>query len=118
MKLAEPIVGWKSEIAAIRRDIHAHPELAYEEVRTADLVASKLESWGIPVHRGLGITGVVGIITGQSPSDRAVGLRDDLTALPIQEDNNFDYASTYPRKMHACGPTPPPALILAATPPY
>src|SRR3546814_17567482 len=93
MKLAEPIVGWKSEIAAIRRDIHAHPELAYEEVRTADLVASKLASWGIPVHRGLGITGVVGIIKGQSQSEPAVGPRAELDALPMKAANTFDHAS-------------------------
>src|SRR3546814_9604559 len=87
MKLAEAIVGWKPEITAIRRDIHAHPELAYEEVRTADVVAEKLESWGIAVHRGLGITGVVGTIHGKKQNGKAVGLRADMDALPMQEAN-------------------------------
>ncbi len=114
MKLAEPIVGWKSEIAAIRRDIHAHPELAYEEVRTADLVAGKLESWGIPVHRGLGITGVVGIIKGNTESERALGLRADMDALPMQEANTFDHASKHPGKMHACGHDGHTAMLLGA----
>src|SRR5690606_14060889 len=114
MKLAEPIVGWKSEIAAIRRDIHAHPELAYEEVRTADLVADKLESWGIPVHRGLGVTGLVGVIKGNTDSDRALGLRADMDALPMQEANTFDHASKHPGKMHACGHDGHTAMLLAA----
>ncbi|UYO94503.1 M20 aminoacylase family protein [Pollutimonas sp. M17] len=114
MKLAEPIVEWKSEIAAIRRDIHAHPELAYEEVRTADLVAGKLESWGIPVHRGLGITGVVGIIKGGIEGERAVGLRADMDALPMQEANTFDHASKHPGKMHACGHDGHTAMLLGA----
>ncbi|MFW7343138.1 M20 aminoacylase family protein [Pollutimonas sp. H1-120] len=114
MKLAEPIVGWKSEIAAIRRDIHAHPELAYEEVRTADLVAGKLESWGIPVHRGLGVTGVVGIIKGKTESGRALGLRADMDALPMQEANTFSHASKHPGKMHACGHDGHTAMLLGA----
>jgi amidohydrolase len=114
MKLAEPIVGWKSEIAAIRRDIHAHPELAYEEVRTADLVAGKLESWGIPVHGGLGITGVVGTIKGNTDSPRALGLRADMDALPMQEANTFDHASKHPGKMHACGHDGHTAMLLGA----
>ena len=76
MKLIEPIVGWQGEIAAIRRDIHAHPELAYQENRTSDLIAAQLASWGIEVHRGLGVTGVVGTITGKNPDGRSIGLRD------------------------------------------
>ncbi|MFA7588314.1 MAG: hypothetical protein WCY11_19355, partial [Novosphingobium sp.] len=102
MKVAESIVGWQSEITAIRRDIHAHPELAYEEVRTADIVARQLESWGIAVHTGIGVTGVVGVITGNLPGDRAVGLRADMDALPVQEINTFEHASKHPGKMHAC----------------
>ncbi|KAA0890283.1 M20 aminoacylase family protein [Pusillimonas sp. ANT_WB101] len=114
MKLAETIVGWKSEIAAIRRDIHAHPELAYEEVRTADLVASKLESWGITVHRGLGVTGVVGVIEGNTQNGYALGLRADMDALPMQEANTFEHASKFPGKMHACGHDGHTAMLLAA----
>src|SRR5690606_13140742 len=114
MKLAEAIVGWKPEIAAIRRDIHAHPELAYEEVRTADVVAEKLESWNIPIHRGLGITGVVGTIHGKTRNGKAIGLRADMDALPMQEANTFGHASRHPGKMHACGHDGHTAMLLAA----
>ncbi len=114
MKLAESIVGWKSEIAAIRRDIHAHPELAYEEVRTADVVARELESWGIPTHRGLGVTGVVGTIHGRNRNGRALGLRADMDALPMQELNTFGHASKHAGKMHACGHDGHTAMLLAA----
>src|SRR5690606_33459330 len=113
MKLAEAIVGWKPEITAIRRDIHAHPELAYEEVRTADVVAEKLESWGIPIHRGLGVTGVVGTIIGKA-SGKSIGLRADMDALPMQEANTFEHASQHPGKMHACGHAGHTAMLLAA----
>jgi len=99
--------------AALRRDIHAHPELCFQERRTADIVAAKLAEWGIPVHRGLGTTGVVGIIpSGSSP--RAIGLRADMDALPMQEQNTFAHASTYPGKMHACGHDGHTAMLLAA----
>lgn len=114
MKLADAIVGWAPEIVAIRRDLHTHPELAYEEVRTADVVAQKLESWGIPVHRGLGITGVVGTIEGKSQNGRAVGLRADMDALPMQEANTFGHASKHEGKMHACGHDGHTAMLLAA----
>ena len=85
MKLVEPIDECADEISAIRRDIHAHPELAYQENRTSDIVAQQLESWGIEVHRGLGITGVVGVIHGKAANGRSIGLRADMDALPIQE---------------------------------
>src|SRR5690606_33331619 len=114
MKLAESIVGWQEEIAGIRRDIHQHPELAYEEVRTAELVASRLESWGIPVVRGLGVTGVVGTITGHKDNGRAIGLRADMDALPMQEQNSFEHASRHAGKMHACGHDGHTAMLLAA----
>lgn len=114
MKLVEPIVAWQSEISAIRRDIHAHPELAYEEVRTADVVAQKLESWGIPIHRGMGITGVVGTIHGKTQNGRAIGLRADMDALPMQELNTFEHASKNKGKMHACGHDGHTAMLLAA----
>ncbi|HSW17640.1 MAG TPA: amidohydrolase, partial [Ramlibacter sp.] len=74
MNVLDSIVTQAASIAAIRRDIHAHPELCFQEVRTADLVAAKLTEWGIPVHRGMGTTGVVGIIKNGS-SARGVGLR-------------------------------------------
>jgi len=114
MKLVEPIVAWQSEITAIRRDIHAHPELAFEEDRTSGIVARQLESWGIETHRGLGVTGVVGVIRGKKPGDRALGLRADMDALPMQETNTFEHASTHPGKMHACGHDGHTAMLLAA----
>jgi len=114
MKLVEPIVEWHPEITAIRRDIHAHPELAFEEVRTADLVAGLLESWGIETRRGLGITGVVGIIHGKTQNGRAVGLRADMDALPMQEANTFEHASRHGGVMHACGHDGHTAMLLAA----
>ena len=113
MKLLDSIVTEAAAIAAVRRDIHAHPELCFEEVRTADLVAAKLTEWGIPVHRGLGGTGVVGIVK-NGTSDRAVGLRADMDALPMQEFNTFAHASKHAGKMHACGHDGHVAMLLAA----
>jgi amidohydrolase len=113
MKLIEPILAEAAQIAAMRRDLHAHPELAYEEVRTADLVARALTEWGIPIHRGLGKTGVVGIVK-NGTSDRAVGLRADMDALPMTEHNTFAHASRFPGKMHACGHDGHTAMLLGA----
>jgi amidohydrolase len=113
MKLIDSIVGQAAGIAAIRRDIHAHPELCFEEVRTADLVAAKLTEWGIPIHRGMGTTGVVGIVQNGS-SSRAIGLRADIDALPMQEFNTFAHASQNRGKMHACGHDGHTAMLLAA----
>ena len=113
MLLIESILAEAAGIAALRRDIHAHPELCFEEVRTADLVARQLEAWGIEVHRGLGRTGVVGVIrNGSSP--RGVGIRADMDALPIQEHNHFGHASRHAGKMHACGHDGHTAMLLAA----
>lgn len=116
MKLIDSIVTEAAGIAAVRRDIHAHPELCFEEVRTADVVAAKLAEWGIEVHRGLGKTGVVGIVHGRDggASGRAVGLRADMDALPITEFNTFSHASTHPGKMHACGHDGHTAMLLGA----
>ncbi|CAN7323449.1 M20 family metallopeptidase [Pseudorhodoferax sp. LjRoot39] len=113
MKLIDSIVGQAAGIAAIRRDIHAHPELCFEEVRTADLVAARLTEWGIPIHRGMGTTGVVGIVKNGS-SSRAIGLRADIDALPMQEFNTFAHASQHQGKMHACGHDGHTAMLLAA----
>ena len=113
MKLLEPIVANTPQIAALRRDLHAHPELCFEETRTADLVAAQLTAWGIPVHRGLGRTGVVGLVKAGS-SSRAVALRADMDALPMQEFNTFAHASQYPGKMHACGHDGHTAMLLGA----
>lgn len=100
-------------IRSLRRDIHAHPELSFEEVRTAELIASALANWDIQVHRGLGKTGVIGIIKAGS-SHRAIGLRADMDALPIQEHNQFPHVSRHPGKMHGCGHDGHVAMLLAA----
>jgi len=113
MKLLDSIVTQAASIAAVRRDIHAHPELCFEEVRTADVVAGKLTEWGIPIHRGLGTTGVVGIVKAGT-SSRAIGLRADMDALPMQEFNTFAHASQHQGKMHACGHDGHTAMLLAA----
>ena len=102
-----------SELRSIRRDIHAHPELGYEEERTSGLVAEKLTEWGIPVLRGMAGTGVVGIIRNGS-GKRAVGLRADMDALSMQESNNFAHVSRHPGKMHACGHDGHTAMLLGA----
>ena len=113
MKLIDPIMQFQSELAAIRRDLHAHPELSYEEQRTADVVAKKLSEWDIPVLRNLGVTGVVGIIK-KGASSRSVGLRADMDALPIQESNTFSHRSKHDGKMHACGHDGHTAMLLGA----
>jgi hippurate hydrolase len=113
VNLLDSIVTQAAQIVAIRRDIHAHPELCFQENRTADLVAAKLTEWGIPIHRGLGTTGVVGIIKG-GDSGRTIGLRADMDALPLQEFNTFDHASRHQGKMHACGHDGHTAMLLAA----
>lgn len=114
MKLLPEILESAEVIQAIRRDIHAHPELCFEEKRTSDVVAQQLESWGIKIHRGLGKTGVVGIIEGSLGKGRNIGLRADMDALPLQEHNHFEHASQHPGKMHACGHDGHVAMLLGA----
>ncbi len=113
MRLIESILADAASIARMRRDIHAHPELCFQEQRTSDLIAKALTEWGIPVHRGMGKTGVVGIVKGGS-SKRAIGLRADIDALPMTEINRFAHASTHAGKMHACGHDGHTAMLLAA----
>ena len=113
MRLIDPIVAFHSELQAIRRNLHAHPELSYQEQRTADVVAEKLTEWGIPIIRGMGITGVVGIIK-RGTSPRAIGLRADMDALPMQEFNTFAHASKHDGKMHACGHDGHTTMLLGA----
>ncbi len=113
MNLIDRIVQFQADIQAIRRDIHAHPELCFEENRTADVVAQQLTKWGIPIHRGLGKTGVVGTITAGT-SRRAIGLRADMDALPLQEHNQFEHKSQHAGKMHACGHDGHTAMLLGA----
>ena len=100
-------------LTAIRRDLHAHPELGMEEHRTAALVARKLEEWGIEVHRGIGGTGVVGVLRAGS-GNRAIGLRADMDALPIEEATDLPFRSTVPGRMHACGHDGHTAMLLGA----
>ena len=111
--LREAITARVGEFIQLRRDIHRHPELAFEEHRTAELVASKLESWGYQVHRGLGGTGVVGTLR-RGTSTRSLGLRADMDALPIQEASGAEWSSTKPGLMHACGHDGHTAMLLAA----
>ncbi|MGH8807059.1 MAG: M20 aminoacylase family protein [Noviherbaspirillum sp.] len=113
MQLIDQIVQFQNELQMVRRDLHAHPELAYEERRTSDLVAAKLTEWGIPVIRGMGVTGVVGIIKNGN-SERAIGIRADMDALAIQEANTFAHASVHEGKMHACGHDGHTAMLLGA----
>lgn len=108
-----------AEMLALRHDLHAHPELAYEEHRTGDIVAARLAEWGYEVHRGLGDTGVVGTLRcGEHANDKHIGkrlgLRADMDALPIREATGLPYASRHDGKMHACGHDGHTATLLAA----
>ncbi len=110
--MIKEIKQFHDEMTEWRRDIHQHPELKFEENRTADLVAAKLEEFGIEIHRGLAKTGVVGTISnGDGPS---IGLRADMDALPLEEKNTFKHASSNPGKMHACGHDGHTAMLLGA----
>jgi amidohydrolase len=116
MQLNDTLLAQAQRLTQIRRDLHAHPELCYQEVRTADLVAAQLGEWGIEVHRGLGVTGLVGVVHGRDGGacGRGVGLRADMDALPMTELNTFAHASQHPGKMHACGHDGHTAMLLAA----
>lgn len=100
------LTGW-------RRDLHAHPELGFRESRTASLVAERLASFGVEVHRGVGRTGVVGVLRGGT-SARSIGLRADMDALPIEESNRFEHRSRVPGVMHACGHDGHTVMLLGA----
>jgi len=104
---------YHADLTAIRQDIHAHPELGLEEHRTADLVARKLEEWGIEVHRGVGTTGVVGVLRSGN-GEGTIGLRADMDALPIVEANDIPYRSRNQGKMHACGHDGHTTMLLGA----
>ncbi len=113
MPIAERIARMHAELTGWRRDLHAHPELGFEETRTSDLVAARLAAFGCEVHRGLGKTGVVGTLrAGASP--RSVGLRADMDALPIAEANAFPHRSQHQGKMHACGHDGHTTMLLGA----
>ena len=113
MRLIDSIVTDAPAMATLRRDLHAHPELCFNERRTSDVIAQQLAAWGIPVHRGLGTTGVVAILK-NGTSNRAVGLRADMDALPMTEHNRFAHASRDAGKMHACGHDGHTTMLLAA----
>ena len=102
------------DLTAIRRDLHAHPEIGFEEVRTSHVVAETLRSWGIEVHQGTGKTGVVGLLKGRGSGTRRVGLRADMDALPMGEATNLPYRSTIPNRFHGCGHDGHTTMLLGA----
>ncbi|MEE2783959.1 MAG: M20 aminoacylase family protein [Pseudomonadota bacterium] len=113
MGIKATIADMEQELTAWRRDIHAHPELGFKEHRTADFVAQKLEEFGVQVFRDIGKTGVVGVLR-EGNDTQSVGLRADLDALPIQEENAFDHKSTQDGTMHACGHDGHTTMLLGA----
>jgi amidohydrolase len=113
MPVYNRIAAFSNDLTEWRRDIHAHPELGFQEHRTGDIVAQKLAAWGIEVTRGIAHTGVVGTLRcGSSP--RAIGIRADMDALPIEEQTDLPYKSVYPGKMHACGHDGHTTMLLGA----
>ena len=114
MKPISRIASYADELTATRRDFHAHPEIGFEEVRTSGIVADKLASWGVEVHRGIGKTGVVGIIEGDGRPGASIGLRADMDALPILESADVAWKSTKPGTMHACGHDGHTTMLLGA----
>lgn len=113
MAAIEQINAFVDELRAIRQDIHAHPEIGFEEHRTSGIVVDNLAKWGVDVHRGLGKTGVVGVIQGKRPG-AAVGLRADMDALPMHEMSDRHYRSTRPGAFHGCGHDGHTAMLLGA----
>ena len=113
MHLIPEIVARAPDLTALRRDLHAHPEIGFQEVRTAALVADRLQSWGIETHTGIGGTGVVGVIRGTGPG-RRIGLRADMDALPMDEATGAPHASRIPGRFHGCGHDGHTAMLLAA----
>ncbi len=115
MSLIAEIEAAQENLARIRRDIHAHPELAFQETRTSEVVAQQLTKWGIEVHRNVGKTGVVGVLRGKKgPGGRSIALRADMDALPMPEHNRFAHASTNPGRMHGCGHDGHTTMLLGA----
>jgi amidohydrolase len=117
MSATEYLNELQPEMTSWRRDFHAHPEIGYEEHRTSGIVAAKLAEWGIEVHRGLGGTGIVGVLRGNRSSaggNRAIGLRADMDALPMQESNDFEHRSQNAGLMHGCGHDGHTTMLLGA----
>ncbi|MCA0207246.1 MAG: M20 family metallopeptidase [Proteobacteria bacterium] len=113
MTVPTRIQNFAADLTAIRRDLHEHPELGFQEIRTAGIVAAELERLGIEVTTGIGKTGVVGVLKGSRPG-RTIGLRADMDALPIHEQTNLPYASKTPGVMHACGHDAHTTMLLGA----
>ena len=115
MKPNEHIQRWHDELTVIRRDLHAHPELGFEEHRTARIVQEALAQLGIEHHTGIGKTGIVAVIPGRgNASGRSIGLRADMDALPLHEENQFAHKSRYEGRMHGCGHDGHTTMLLAA----
>lgn len=114
MPVLEKIAGFANELTALRQDFHAHPEIGFEEVRTSQIVAELLEKWGIEVHRGIGKTGVVGVLEGTKGPGKSIGLRADMDALPMDEQTNLPYRSTNSGKFHGCGHDGHTTMLLGA----
>ncbi|WP_321345156.1 M20 aminoacylase family protein [Breoghania sp.] len=114
MPVLPQIESFADELTAVRRDIHAHPELGFEEERTSSIVAEMLASWGIEVHRGIGKTGVVGVLQGKGGGSRSIGLRADMDALAMEELTNLPYASQNPGRFHGCGHDAHTTMLLGA----
>ncbi len=103
MPTIDLIENFADELTAIRRDFHAHPEIGFEEHRTSGIVADKLKQWGVEVHRGIGGTGVIGVLKGKGGGAKRIGLRADMDALPMEENTNLPWRSTIPGRFHGCG---------------
>jgi hippurate hydrolase len=115
MNPVEHIRAQQAELTALRRDLHAHPELGFEEHRTAEIVVRELDALGVEYHTGIGKTGIVAVIHGQShASGRSIGLRADMDALPMHEDNDFAHASRFKGRMHGCGHDGHTTMLIAA----
>lgn len=114
MSIIERIGAFAEELTAIRHDLHRHPEIGFEEVRTSAIVAEKLNSYGVEVHRGIGKTGVVGVLKGSLGPGRTIGLRADMDALPMEERTNLSYSSQNPGRFHGCGHDGHTTILLGA----
>ena len=114
MAVINSIADREQEMKTWRHLLHQHPETSYEEVWTSDFIAEKLQSFGIETHRGIGKTGIVGVLHGSGKGTAAIGLRADMDALPMQEKNEFAHASKTPGRMHACGHDGHSTMLLGA----
>jgi amidohydrolase len=114
MSTLDDINAFADELTTMRRDFHAHPEIGFEEHRTSGIVAEKLQQWGIETHRGVGRTGVIGVLRGRGSGGRIVGLRADMDALPMEEKTNLPWRSTIPNRFHGCGHDGHTTMLLGA----